>query len=465
MYLAYKDTNILFKILPCLLIAIFLVMILSSCCFAVMDISYEDITITLSDNICSYKYIFLCKYFWNYDGKNYLELVCSNTPITFDTTENTMTLTSESYFFGNNTLLYSDYNKLSTLECDSFSGFSYNNARHNLSNCDIIYCNTDVVDTTGKIYYETPKTSFIAPSFITSKEELESGKFDYLKVSSGDFNTFDNKDFYLFSYYYSDDVNDIDSIYPRKEILLDGSSNKYFVGWADDDTYRYDIPFGELGVDLKEGYQYGFKLASKNSDGIVTDYWTSVVFSIGELSDVDKQLNSDAITQGKLDEQTNAIKENTETNKNIFEKIGEVLSYINPFSENFFVYKLIELLIEAIKSLFIPSDEFLGSFFDNLKNWFSDRLGFLFYPFELILDVLDKIVNINFSEPVFNIPDIKEPFTNSLLISATEFNLNDMLGQSVFKTVHDIYLVIVDAFIIFELVNLAKRKYEGVTDK
>lgn len=34
MYLAYKDTNMLFKILPCILIAIFLVMFIGSCCFA-----------------------------------------------------------------------------------------------------------------------------------------------------------------------------------------------------------------------------------------------------------------------------------------------------------------------------------------------------------------------------------------------------------------------------------------------
>ena len=46
-----------------------------------------------------------------------------------------------------------------------------------------------------------------------------------------------------------------------------------------------------------------------------------------------------------------ALKEEAnQTNKNIFETIKEVLSYINPFSENFFVYKLIELLINAIKS-------------------------------------------------------------------------------------------------------------------
>jgi len=210
---------------------------------------------------------------------------------------------------------------------------------------------------------------------------------------------------------------------------------------------NYDAYYGEY---IEDSFTYGVDIPIPGEGG------TTIDDKFNEMT------NTLVDSNNRLD---NSIKEQTQVQKGIFESIGEVLSYINPFSENFFVYKLIDLLVDAIKSLFIPSDEFLGSFFDNLKKWFSDRLGFLFYPFELILDVLDKMLNIDFSSPVFNIPDIKEPFTNTLLIGATSFNLNDMLQQSAFKTAHDIYLVLVDAFIIFGLVNLAKRKYEEVTAK
>lgn len=206
---------------------------------------------------------------------------------------------------------------------------------------------------------------------------------------------------------------------------------------------------------------------------IIGEYITDDHYiTIGGLTDLDRQLNSDKITQDKLDEQTGAIKdqteaikEQTETNKNIFERLGEMLNFLNPFSKDFFVYKLIELLIEAIKSLIIPSDDFFSNYFTNLKQWFSDRLGFLFYPFELILNILDKIININFSEPVLNIPDMNEPFTGNKLISAITFNLNDLLNNTIFNTVHEIYFVGVDALIIIGLVNLAKRKWEGVSNK
>ena len=115
--------------------------------------------------------------------------------------------------------------------------------------------------------------------------------------------------------------------------------------------------------------------------------------------------------------------------------------------------------------MFIPSDGFFDTFFTDLKNWFSDRFGFLFYPFQLILDILNRLLNINFAEPIFNIPDINEPFTNNKLISATTYNLNDLLSNNVFKTIHDLYFVIVDAFIIICLVNLIKKKYAEVVDK
>lgn len=116
-----------------------------------------------------------------------------------------------------------------------------------------------------------------------------------------------------------------------------------------------------------------------------------------------------------------------------------------------------------LKSLFIPSDDFLGDFFDELYNWFCDRLGFLSYPLQLVVNILNKILNINFTDPIINIPDIKEPFTNELLVHSTNFNFNSLLANDILKTVHDIYLILVDAVIIFGLVNLAKHKFEEVT--
>lgn len=100
-----------------------------------------------------------------------------------------------------------------------------------------------------------------------------------------------------------------------------------------------------------------------------------------------------------------------------------------------------------------------------LLDFFKERFGFLIYPFELIVNVLDKMNNVEFEEPKFSIPDINEPVTNQRLISAVDFNFNDLLENDVFKNMHDIYLIIVDAIVIFALINLAKNKIMGVFEK
>ena len=64
--------------------------------------------------------------------------------------------------------------------------------------------------------------------------------------------------------------------------------------------------------------------------------------------------------------------ESEETQKGILNTIKQVVSFINPLSENFFVYKLIDLLIDALKSLFIPRNYFFSDYFNELMSWFSD---------------------------------------------------------------------------------------------
>lgn len=57
----------------------------------------------------------------------------------------------------------------------------------------------------------------------------------------------------------------------------------------------------------------------------------------------------------------------------IFNSIVNILSYINPFSDNFFGYKLIELLKEALEFLFVPSEERITA----ITNTVSDKFSFV----------------------------------------------------------------------------------------
>lgn len=258
-------------------------------------------------------------------------------------------------------------------------------------------------------------------------------------------------------------------------------TSQYYCGVDDTGVgYYYKIPWDFLKSYLQKDKKYMYELKYEY-DG--DTYYNDIYATYGGLTEGDIIQNSiheqtkvmeeyykrqEEILkkqQEAMEQQHETSKEQLETSKGIWGTLKEVLSYINPFSENFFVYKLVDLLVNAIKSLFIPGDDFFSNYFNELMNWFSDRLGFLAYPLELILNVLDRIVNINFTEPIIQIPDFVEPSTNEKIISAQTYNLNSLLENNVFKTCHDIYFILVDAFIVFGLVNLLKNKLEEVFTK
>lgn len=140
-----------------------------------------------------------------------------------------------------------------------------------------------------------------------------------------------------------------------------------------------------------------------------------------------------------------------------------MLSYINPFSENFFVYKLIELLIEMLKGLFIPSDNFFNDWLADMNDYFSDRFGIIYYPFDLVIDFLTRVVdtcsNVS-SNAVLNVPDLD--FMGVTLIHAFTFDFNSLLVNDGLKTVYNIYLVVVDVILSLMLINLAKNTFTEV---
>lgn len=106
-----------------------------------------------------------------------------------------------------------------------------------------------------------------------------------------------------------------------------------------------------------------------------------------------------------------------------------------------------------------------GSWLFKYVSFFRERFGFLTYPFELAINVLNRVKNINFQEPAFDIPEVNEPFTHQKLIGATHFSFNTLLENEVFRNIHNIYLIVVDVIIVFALVNLLKHKIMGVFEK
>ena len=185
---------------------------------------------------------------------------------------------------------------------------------------------------------------------------------------------------------------------------------------------------------------YNSLINSTSTDNLhIRIYKNNASFTILNNSFISNSLDSSNYCEYGTYTTTNKLDEQNKTSKSILGKIGDILSYINPFSENFFAYKLVELIINGLKSLFIP-DNF--DFLENFKNTMSEKLGFIAsIPLQLIDFIID-LKDYAFSTPTsltfptFSI--LGYSFWNEMSIDITE----GLSWVSAIKYVTDIICVI-----------------------
>lgn len=129
------------------------------------------------------------------------------------------------------------------------------------------------------------------------------------------------------------------------------------------------------------------------------------------------------------------------------------------------MYKLIDLLIDAIKSLFIPSDNFFTNWFDNFNEWLGDRFGILYFPIEIVLDFLNRVGALQESTSyVLTVPDLSiNIFGNqATLINGFSYDFGSLLENETLANIHNIYLTVVDVILYLCLVVLAYNTFTDV---
>lgn len=104
----------------------------------------------------------------------------------------------------------------------------------------------------------------------------------------------------------------------------------------------------------------------------------------------------------------------------------------------------------------------IDNFSDKMFLWARQHFGFLFYPFEFIVEFLNRVLNINYTEPILIIPELREPFFNNKILDETVFNFNSILSNSTIVFVYNIYLVVVDSILIFSFIIFCKHIFEEV---
>lgn len=116
-------------------------------------------------------------------------------------------------------------------------------------------------------------------------------------------------------------------------------------------------------------------------------------------------------------------------------------------------------IIDGLKGLFIPSDEFFKSYFDDLFSWFSDRFGFLSFPIDLLARVVDLFVNSSGTDCVLTLPSFQ--ISGEQLLYEQSFNLTDFLEQN-FAFLLSAIRMVSSIGLIMAFVNLCSDKWNEV---
>lgn len=106
----------------------------------------------------------------------------------------------------------------------------------------------------------------------------------------------------------------------------------------------------------------------------------------------------------------------------------------------------------ALQETFVPSQEYVDTFISSLSSTFDNHFSILSYPFSILGQFITRATNASGQEPIFSWPNIYEPFSNKILISAGAYNLRSILQNQVFSSIYDIYMIVVKGFLSFKFI-------------
>lgn len=158
----------------------------------------------------------------------------------------------------------------------------------------------------------------------------------------------------------------------------------------------------------------------------------------GTIEDANKeQIEND---QKLHDELIKAEQENTEKVESAIEEHG-----------NF--------IIDGLKGLFIPSDEFFKAYFDDLYAYFSDRFGFLSFPIDLVIRIADLFLTSEKVDAVLTLPSFE--ISGYKVWEDYSFNFTEFLETS-FPFLISAIQTVTSIGLIMAFVNLCQDKWNEV---
>lgn len=172
-----------------------------------------------------------------------------------------------------------------------------------------------------------------------------------------------------------------------------------------------------------------------------------VVGAVNGVTDSQNQGNSIAQEGNQIAQEGNNIAQDTaNTTHSIFDKISD-------FFAGFF-----DGIINALKSLFIPDDEFFSDFFTRLNDFFSEKLGALYTPIDLFIRLLQAIQNASAGSAGIPFPGLK--WQDTYLIEPQTVNLQTIADD--FDGLQDKIYFVTDVIMVGAVIWLLQTKLREV---
>lgn len=172
-----------------------------------------------------------------------------------------------------------------------------------------------------------------------------------------------------------------------------------------------------------------------------------VVGAVNGVTDSQNQGNQIAQEGNQIAQEGNDIAQDTaNTSHSILDKISD-------FFSGFF-----DGIINALKSLFIPDDDFFSDFFTRLNDFFSDKLGALYTPIDLFIRLLQAIQNASAGNAGIPFPGLK--WQDTYLIEPQTVNLQTIVDD--FDGLQDKIYFVTDVIMVGAVIWLLQTKLREV---
>lgn len=217
-------------------------------------------------------------------------------------------------------------------------------------------------------------------------------------------------------------IEDVDGniLYVNGESVNTGFTNYYrgsYLNVLNQSSYKFYMPLyvcGEVAISSKVFTLAGdrFPTGTLNVSGSIPfDVFTLTSSAQESL----KTQTNDTITHQELSELNDSMSEQVSTSKSILSKVTD---FFGSFFTNF---------INSLKSLFIPEDNYFSNWFSRVNDLLADKLGVLYYPFNLILSFLNDVSSKTSQSGQVVFPAIELPMNGEKLtiLERQVINLSD----------------------------------------